>query len=146
MPIEKILHQRNVSTSAGTFDVLVPLPADHDVCMEKIGLENFADSDEEWDRDFLEILEQLVGSPASIFCIFPESGQEDAVPWAGLPDMLDLLGANDHVNFELRSEGGTVTFTRGHAILWLRGDFAETIESLHRPVTKEDFERLGDLF
>lgn len=37
-----------------------PSPMDHDECFRKAGFKEFADSDDEWDRDFETLLERIV--------------------------------------------------------------------------------------
>jgi hypothetical protein len=46
----------------GRLFALLPSPVDHDACFERAGFSDFADSTDEWDADFRDVLDRLVGS------------------------------------------------------------------------------------
>ena len=60
MGITKILIQDDVCIGDIQYDVLIPLPANADVCLKGIGINEFDDADDQWDVDFCRILECLI--------------------------------------------------------------------------------------
>jgi hypothetical protein len=130
--ITKLLFQENVAISGVKWDVLIPLPANADVCMEAIGITDFGDSDDKWDADFNTIVEHLVGNNTySIFSVDPRTGDQESCDNSKIADIQSFLAYVDHLDLVISIAGPkTLRFTRGHAIFWLSGFEKRDIESL----------------
>jgi hypothetical protein len=147
MGITRILLKWGVTRRGKGYDVLIPLPANADACLAKIGITDFEDADDSWDADFLRLLEVLFGKGAcSIAWVDPATAETEPAHSAGLADIQGMLAACDHMNVTISSDDRHVTFTRGHLILWLQGFSHSTLESLPFSVEATENDRIGDLF
>ena len=146
MKINKILWQSNIEIESEFYDVLIPLPANHDVCMKNIGIDEFEDSDEEWDEDFNRILEQLVDNNQFVVKSYtPETREEEVIQNARLRDIQGHLAYNDHLHFTVEVENREIVFTRGHEIFWLKGfsvDAINKIEAVLEPIQNPNIKQI----
>lgn len=135
--ITKLLFQENVDISGVKWDVLIPLPANADVCMEAIGITDFGDGDDKWDADFNMIVKHLIGSKIySISSVDPQTGDQEPYDNSIIADIQSFLANIDHLDLVITvAEKKILRFTRGHAIFWLLGFEKHDIESL--PFTLE---------
>lgn len=131
MKIKKILWQSNIEIESEFYDVLIPLPANHDVCMKNLGIAEFEDSDEDWDEDFNRILEQLVdNNQFSVQSYSPETRETEVIENARLIDIQEYLSYYDHLNFAVKVENKEIVFTRGHEVFWLKGFSKDAINEI----------------
>src|SRR5258708_38720744 len=122
MPITKIIYKIGSTIGKKRFDVLIPLPANHDTCMLSAGIDEFDDSDDEWYGDFNKIILHLVGdSNYTIHWQDPDNGNRGLVSDCENRDVMQLLSSNDRLKFILKSANRAIEFTHGHAIFWLNG-------------------------
>jgi hypothetical protein len=147
MGITKILLKKGVVAAGNKYDVLIPLPATHDVCMEKIGLNDFDDTDDEWDANFCEIIECLIAEEEyRIFAFNPQTEEKETINCNSACDIQGYLAQCDHLNFSIYLDRKSITFTRGHEILWLDGLFDSRIEMIRYPIIAADNNKIGELF
>jgi hypothetical protein len=146
--ITKLLFQGNIDISGVKWDVLIPLPANADVCMEAIGITDFSDSDDKWDADFNTIVEHLIGNNTySIFSVDPRTGDQESCDNSTVADIQSFLANIDHLDLVITiADKKILRFTRGHAIFWLSRFDRRDIESL--PFTLEPLrnDQIGELF
>ncbi len=147
MGIEKILSRGGVRTGGRIFETLIPLPANADVCLQAIGIEDFDEIDDRWDADFCSILENLVdGEKFSVVTWNPQAGISETIESARLSDITSYLSWYDHIDFVIVLSGRRITFTRGHKILWLEGFSRDRINALPFPIEATDNGRIAELF
>jgi hypothetical protein len=147
MGITKILLKKGIVVAGIKYNVLIPLPATHDVCMEKIGLNDFDDSDDEWDANFSEIIECLIAEEEyRIVAINPRSMEKEPINCNSVCDIQGYLAQCDHLNFLIQLDRKSITFTRGHEILWLDGSFDRRIEMIRYPIILSENKKIAELF
>ena len=147
MNITKILVQYGVSVEDKSYDVLIPLPANADTCLQRLGIDDFDDADDNWDADFLRVLETLIGGhDYYIVSADPETGKEDLIDSGKLSDIQKFLAFNDNVHLVIVSGAKTIKFTRGHEILWLSGFEDNAINSLPYTLEIINNNRIKELF
>lgn len=147
MGITKILLQYDVCVGEDRYDVLIPMPANTDVCMNEIGIDDFDDADDQWDRDFRDILGSLIGeNSCHVMSVDPETGREESLAEVNLANIQGYLAYNDCSHFVIVSGKKTIRFTRGHAILWLAGFDRNEIMPLGFKVEVISNKRMKDLF
>jgi hypothetical protein len=147
MGITKVLAKSAVAAGKKVYDVLIPLPANADVCLKSIGIEEFGDADETWDADFCRILRTLIGNePYSVAAVDPATGEIEPIASATIADLQEFLAYCDHINFVITVGDSSITFTHGHEILWLSGFSKLAIMSLPYHIETVENERIGELF
>ena len=147
MGITKILLQENVRVGSQNYAVLIPLPANPDVCMRSVGITDFGDGDDQWDADFCYILESLVGGKSYHVAVMnPQTLATEVLETKRLADIQGVLAYNDHMNLVIVSGARSISFTRGHEIMWLNGFQKNELSSLRFPVEIIHKAKLAELF
>jgi hypothetical protein len=147
MGISKILRKQGVVVAGTEYDVLIPLPANDDACLKRIGINDFDDTDDEWDANFCEILECLTdGEQFHVTGFNPNTGEIEPMETVTLSDIQGYLALYDHLNYVIHLNERRITFTRGHEIFWLEGSFVNRINLLRFPIYISDNDRIAELF
>ncbi len=145
--IQKILWHSDLSIEDTNFDVLIPLPANHDECLKSIGITDFNDSDEQWDKDFLIILNKLVNeNNCNIEIYDPRSKEIDKKISLKISDIPLFLSQADHLNIRITYKNKKIIFTNGHEIFWTTGFSHLEIESLGYKIVKIENKKLNEIY
>ena len=106
MGINRILRKRGVIAAGIEYDVLIPLPANNDVCLKKIGIHDFEDTGDEWDANFCEIFECLTnGEQFQVTAFNPNTGDIGQIKPGTLSDIRGYLVHYDHLNYVIHLKG-----------------------------------------
>ncbi len=145
--IQKILWQSGIIVGDIKVDALIPLPANADACLESIGINDFADADDQWDRDFFVILYKLIDKTKSNIEIYePRSGKIENKISLNFSDIPMFLSQVDDLNVRIITKNKSVTFTNGHQIFWITGFSQSEIKSLGYNIMKIENKELSKIY
>jgi hypothetical protein len=149
MGIRRVLWHPDLWLFSAAYDVLIPLPANHDVCMNAVGIKDFGDADDDWDNDFDRILQRLVNGedftleaksyPSLSFPnehrVFGNTQTSTQVlDGYHLTDIQGFLAHDDNSEFIVKMRNKSITFTHGHEIFWMCGFSEARIRSIGFPL------------
>lgn len=165
--IQKILWQPELKIKDSLFDVLIPLPANADICLKEIGIDEFEGNGEKWDDEFLLILKTLMKEDESSIEIYDpfEGLRNKGKKWLGKwlnkfsatekNKKLKLTTFEEALNFsfyirdlsvKIKHGMKEIHLTQSHSIFWLKGFKKEEIEALNYPLKKTNNPGLVKLF
>lgn len=147
MPIKTVLLQTGVRTCGCVYDALIPLPANADAFLEEIGITDFEDADDDWDKGFVRLLDVLVaGRPYRVSRICHRTRKTCVEKDLTTANIQHRLAMDDHADYVFSLGSQSILLTRGMDILWTRGFTEEGLLSVPFPIERIQNDRLHTLF
>lgn len=146
----KILYRPSITISGETCALLLPLPANPDELFRQAGISDFAEVDDEWEREFDAMVGLLIdGDEYAMHLVNGDATKKIPLTRERHTDILVILAEQDALKLVVsfpRTSGRRMEFINGQQALWLFGFTDGEIRKAHPRVAMTDDRRLDSLY